>query len=95
MAKLSPRLSRLIQVGNDDERVNLSLLLRQGASAAQLATLKQQLQTLVGGQVDHVPISGTMHCQAPLKAAKSMGNLDPVLTIDLESTAAVEELIDD
>ncbi len=92
--KISSRLSRLIEVGQDDEPVDLSVLMERNLPEQTIKASVEKLEQLGGVKIEYVPISGTLHCRVRLGQAKSVEQLDGVEQVDIESTAPIEELLD-
>lgn len=93
-SKISQRLQQRIEVGNNDEDVALTVLLKSSLPQQIVENAMLQLQDLGAVGVQYIPISGTLHCQAPMKAASEVSTFDAVEYIDIESTADIEDLLD-
>jgi hypothetical protein len=91
--KISDRLASLADRAPKHTRVSIQVLLARNIDAKQLATTLNSLKQEIDA-AEYVSISGTVHGRAPLERVPIIQAMPSVEWIDLESHAALEELID-
>lgn len=94
--KISNRLQRLIRNKNDDDPLALTINLKPRLAQEQLVEAKQRISSLAAGHssAEFISISGTIHCLVPAARIKELEALQTVESIDVESEASQEELLD-